>query len=93
MSLFCSALDFSYLCSMTYQELWNRLTPLYDAGEAKAIARMVLESEFSTFILAKLMNYRQKTSLFLMIFSLVWKKESLCNMCLAKQSLLAGFFM
>lgn len=32
---------------MTYQELWNRLTPLYDAGEAKAIARMVLESEFS----------------------------------------------
>ena len=47
MSLFCSALDFSYLCSMTYQELWNRLTPLYDAGEAKAIARMVLESEFS----------------------------------------------
>lgn len=47
MSLFCSALDFSYLCSMTYQELWHRLTPLYDAGEAKAIARMVLESEFS----------------------------------------------
>jgi release factor glutamine methyltransferase len=32
---------------MTYQELWNRLTPLYDSGEAKAIARMVLESEFS----------------------------------------------
>lgn len=47
MSLFCSALDFSYLCSMTYQELWHRLTPLYDSGEAKAIARMVLESEFS----------------------------------------------
>ena len=32
---------------MTYQELWHRLTPLYDSGEAKAIARMVLESEFS----------------------------------------------
>lgn len=26
--------------------LWQRLTPLYDAGEAKAIVRMVLEERF-----------------------------------------------
>ena len=28
---------------MTYQDLWHRLTPLYDAGEAQAIVRLVLE--------------------------------------------------
>ena len=31
---------------MTYEELWHRLTPIYDAGEAKAIARWVLEERF-----------------------------------------------
>lgn len=30
----------------TWMSLWRRLTPLYDEGEAKAIARMVLESRF-----------------------------------------------
>ena len=31
---------------MNYEELWHRLTPLYDAGEAKAIVRWVLEVRF-----------------------------------------------
>lgn len=33
-----------YLCSaMEYEELWHRLTPLYDSGEARAIIRMLLD--------------------------------------------------
>ena len=31
---------------MTYEELWHRLIPLYDAGEAKAIIRLVMEEHF-----------------------------------------------
>ena len=31
---------------MTYPELWHRLLPLYDEGEAKAIVRMVLDVGF-----------------------------------------------
>lgn len=31
---------------MTYEELWHRLTPVYDAGEAKAIVRYVLDVAF-----------------------------------------------
>ena len=31
---------------MTYPELWRRLLPLYDEGEAKAIVRMVLDVGF-----------------------------------------------
>ena len=31
---------------MTYRELWHRLTAVYDAGEAKAVARMVLQTRF-----------------------------------------------
>ena len=31
---------------MTYQDLWHRLTPLYDEGEAQAIVRLVLEVQF-----------------------------------------------
>ena len=30
--------------SLTYQQLWRQLVPLYDAGEAKAIVRTVLET-------------------------------------------------
>lgn len=33
-SLFCK-----FAGDMTYEALWKRLTPLYEAGEAKAIAR------------------------------------------------------
>lgn len=32
---------------MNYETLWKRLTPLYDAGEAKAIVRWVLDERFS----------------------------------------------
>ena len=32
---------------VTYQQLWKRLTPLYDPGEAKAIVRTLLEVRFS----------------------------------------------
>lgn len=31
---------------MTYQQLWHSLTPLYDAGEARAIVRTLLEERF-----------------------------------------------
>ena len=31
---------------MTYEELWHRLTPLYEVGEAKAIVRWVLDVRF-----------------------------------------------
>ena len=31
---------------MTYQDLWNRLVPLYGEGEAQAIIRLVLEVKF-----------------------------------------------
>ena len=31
---------------MSYEALWHRLTPLYDAGEAKAIVRWVLDVRF-----------------------------------------------
>ena len=31
---------------MTYEQLWHRLTPIYDAGEAKAIVRYMLEMQF-----------------------------------------------
>ena len=31
---------------MIYQDLWHRLTPLYDEGEAQAIVRLVLEVQF-----------------------------------------------
>lgn len=31
---------------MSYEELWHRLTPLYEAGEAKAVARWVLDVRF-----------------------------------------------
>ncbi len=31
---------------MTYEELWHRLTHIYDAGEAKAIVRWVLDVRF-----------------------------------------------
>lgn len=31
---------------MIYQDLWHRLTPLYDDGEAQAIIRLVLEVQF-----------------------------------------------
>ena len=31
---------------MTYDELWRRLAAVYDAGEAKAIVRMVLDERF-----------------------------------------------
>lgn len=31
---------------MTYEQLWHRLTHIYEAGEAKAIVRMVLEVRF-----------------------------------------------
>ena len=37
-----------YLCSaMEYEELWHRLTHIYDAGEAKAIVRWVLDVRFA----------------------------------------------
>ena len=32
---------------MTYEKLWNRLCTVYDAGEAKAIVRMVLDERFA----------------------------------------------
>lgn len=31
---------------MTYNELWQSLTDIYDSGEAKAIVRLLLEVRF-----------------------------------------------
>ena len=31
---------------MTYEELWHRLTPLYEPGEAKAIVRLLLDERY-----------------------------------------------
>ena len=39
-------LFFYYLCTMTYQQLWHQLTPLYAVEEAQAITRLVLETTF-----------------------------------------------
>ena len=36
----------TFASTMTYEALWHRLTPLYDEGEAKAVARWVLEVRF-----------------------------------------------
>lgn len=32
---------------MTFQQFWQSLTPLYDAGEARAIARVIMERRFA----------------------------------------------
>ncbi|MBO4822117.1 MAG: peptide chain release factor N(5)-glutamine methyltransferase [Prevotella sp.] len=34
------------MSATTYQQLWRRLTPLYEDGEAKAIVRTILEERF-----------------------------------------------
>lgn len=39
-------LFFYYLCTMTYQQLWHQLTPLYAVEEAQTITRLVLETTF-----------------------------------------------
>ena len=31
---------------MTYDQLWRSLTPLYEAGEAKAIVRLLMKELF-----------------------------------------------
>ena len=36
----------TFVATMTYEELWHRLTSVYDAGEAKAIVRLVLDVRF-----------------------------------------------
>jgi release factor glutamine methyltransferase len=36
-----------FASTMTYEELWHRLTHIYDAGEAKAIVRWVLDVRFA----------------------------------------------
>ena len=35
-----------FAVAMSYEELWHRLTPLYDAGEAKAIVRWMLDVRY-----------------------------------------------
>lgn len=37
---------FTYFCSMNYEQLCQRLSRIYDAGEAKAIVRLVLDVRF-----------------------------------------------
>ena len=41
--LFCTSLTYAYLCIMKYEEVWKRLTTVYDDHEAKAVARYLLE--------------------------------------------------
>ena len=46
MSYLCSQIIIYDLEMKTYQQLWQSLTPLYDAGEAQAIVRTVLDVEY-----------------------------------------------
>ena len=46
MSYLCSQIATSNIKMKTYQQLWQSLTPLYDAGEAQAIVRTVLDVEY-----------------------------------------------
>ncbi len=53
--LFCITFVFHYLCQynchhqmegFSYQQLWQQLVPLYEAGEARALIRMLMETRF-----------------------------------------------
>ena len=45
--LFCHTVSLHYLCIMNdYERLWRPLTGIYEAGEAKAIIRYVLEVKY-----------------------------------------------
>ena len=44
--LFCTSLTYAYLCIMKYEEVWKRLTTVYDDSEAKAVARYLLEIRY-----------------------------------------------
>ena len=46
MSYLCSQIATSNIKMKTYQQLWQSLTPLYDAGDAQAIVRTVLDVEY-----------------------------------------------
>lgn len=46
MSYLCSQIATSNIKMKTYQQLWQSLTPLYDAGEAQAIVRTVLDVKY-----------------------------------------------
>ena len=44
--LFCTSLTYAYLCIMKYEEVWKRLTTVYDDHEAKAVACYLLEIRY-----------------------------------------------
>ena len=44
--LFCTSLTYAYLCIMKYEEVWKKLTTVYDDHEAKAVARYLLEIRY-----------------------------------------------
>lgn len=81
----------------TYQQLWQSLTPLYDAGEAQAIVRTVLDVEYGmtlTDIICGKVNELSSDE------EEIWKKLSQdckmanrCSMFWAKPTLLAGLSM
>ena len=46
MSYLCSQIIIYDLEMKTYQQLWQSITPLYEAGEAQAIVRTVLDVKY-----------------------------------------------
>lgn len=81
----------------TYQQLWQSLTPLYDAGEAQAIVRTVLDVKYGmtlTDIICGKVNeisVNEERKLEEIIIRL--QKENLCSMFWAKPTLREGPFM
>ena len=75
----------------TYQQLWQSLTPLYEAGEAQAIVRTVLDVRYgmtlTDIICGKLMNYLQMKKKNWKKLSEDCKKASPCSMCWSKPTL------
>ena len=68
---------------MTYQQIWQRLTPLYEAGEARAITRLVLERLFNMsmtdIVIGKVSELKWNTQAFGRLFSLRHEKSILIS--------------
>ena len=69
----------------TYQQLWQSLTPLYDADEARAIVRTVLEVKYgmtlTDIICGKITELSADESIKLeeIMYSMYWAKPTLAE--------------
>lgn len=80
----------------TYQQLWQSLTPLYDAGEAQAIVRTVLDVKYgmtlTDIICGKVNEISADEERKLEEIIIRLQKENLCSMFWAKPTLPADPF-